>query len=192
MNQEYLWSKTGSDPEVARLESLLSEFRFDGNAVPELPTTNMIPVARTPKRRFVLGLSFAATAAALVLAVIWIARAPVPSVATRVKDPKSVPEFVQQGNDVRSPDLVGNRNKELVSITEPAYLSRPKKHEVRTKLNRTMGTARPEKAKLTKEEKYAYDRLMFALAVAGSKLKMVQDSVDRKHDAGTSTTRNRK
>jgi hypothetical protein len=37
MNSEYIWSKTGNDPEVERLESLLGEFRFDENTGAHTP-----------------------------------------------------------------------------------------------------------------------------------------------------------
>ena len=192
MNHEYLWSKTGSDAEVENLETLLAEYRFDPNSVPELPGTNTIPAASTSKRRFVLGLSFAATAAALVLAAIWIIRAPITSVATRGQKQESIPETPQPRNDGRIPYPVADREKDIVLMAEPAYLSRPKTHDVRSKARRTVQTARVEKANLTKEEKYAYDRLMFALSIAGSKLRVVQDTIDRKGDAGPQTIRNEK
>src|SRR5688572_22351087 len=116
MNQDYLWSKKGSDTEVERLEALLSEFQFDENSAPELPAPNAVPVASTSKRRFVLGLSFAATAAALVLAAIWIIRAPNITVATSGEDPGSVREIAQPINDARAPYPVANKGKDVVTV----------------------------------------------------------------------------
>src|SRR4030095_8580034 len=168
------------------------EYRFDGNSVPELPATNTIPAASTSKRHFVIGLSFAATAATLMLAAIWVIRAPIISIATRGQNQKSIPETVQPRSDDRIQYPVADKEKEAVSMVDPVYLSRSTTRDVRSKASHTLPTSRVEKAKLTKEEKYAYNRLMFALSIAGSKLRVVRDTIDRKADAGPQSIRNEK
>jgi hypothetical protein len=45
---------------------------------------------------------------------------------------------------------------------------------------------------LTRDERYAYDRLMLALSITGSKLKVVQDTIDRKGDLDLRSNRNEK
>jgi len=45
---------------------------------------------------------------------------------------------------------------------------------------------------LTKEEQYAYDQLRVALFITGSKLKVVQDTIDRVDDKKTDDGRNEK
>jgi hypothetical protein len=192
MNHDYLWSKTGHDADVEGLERLLAEFRFDGKSEPQLPATNTIPVGRTSKRRFVLGLSFAASMAALVVVAFWITRAPLTSVATGGHNPESISETVDTRDDDRVVYPVADRRKDVVSMAEPSNLSRPKTNDVRSKLNRNVHAAKVEKAQLTKEEKFAYDRLMLALSITGSKLKVVQDTIDRKGDAGPKSILNEK
>ena len=191
MNQEYLWSKKGNDAEVERLEGLLADFRFDGNSAREQPASNIVSVAKVPKRRFVFGLSFAVTAAALVVMVIWVTRAPIVPVAKVEKSPEPVLETIRSSADGGLQPAVEDRGKNIASEARQTYVSRSTARN-RPKANRESYAPRPAQVNLTKEEKYAYDRLMYALAIAGAKLKRVQDSVDRKAYAGAQTTRNEK
>ena len=126
------------------------------------------------------------------MAAIWIIRVPNPIVSTSGQDPGPVPEIAQPINEDRTHYTVAEHDKDLVSMAEPRILSRPKMDYVRSKVNRTVPSAKPEKAKFTKEEKYAYDRLMLALSIAGSKLKVVQDTIDRNGDAAPRSVRNEK
>ena len=40
MKEDYLWDKTGSDPEIEKLENALKAFRYQETAPPELPAKN--------------------------------------------------------------------------------------------------------------------------------------------------------
>ena len=192
MNNEYLWSKTGSDAEIEKLEGLLGEFRF-GEDPPELPATNIIPVARVSKRRWVFGLSFATATAALVLMVLWFAKAPVTQVAKVEYDADPTQETAGPRSNDAAEFRTGDGEKTVVPIAHPQRLVEPIRRQTRSTVSRIGSSNGTKKnTKLTKEEKYAYDRLMFALAITGSNLKKVQDSVDRKRDTGPQTTRNEK
>ena len=37
MNEDYLWDKTGEDPEIEKLENALQVFRYKETAPPALP-----------------------------------------------------------------------------------------------------------------------------------------------------------
>jgi len=193
MNSEYIWSKTGNDPEVERLESLLGEFRFDENTGAHTPATNVIPVTSSSNRRWFFGLSLAATAAALVLMSIWFTKPPVAAVASHERDAAPVQETDRSRKDVDADLRTADLGNSVVPTADTHPQAEPMARHLRSRVDRTVHTvATKKKEALTKEEKYAYDRLMLALAITGSKLKMVQDSVDRKHDSNPQTTRNEK
>jgi hypothetical protein len=194
MNQDYLWSKAGTDPEVESLENLLSEFRFDGSIGPEMPATNIIPVTTVSKRRWVFGLSFAATAAAaLFLMAMWFTKAPNTPIARDQNDPNSVQDTAGSRNDATSSIRSDDSASTAFTTPQPIRLAQPITRQPPPRVDRAGHVAKVRKTeKLTKEERYAYDRLMYALAITGSKLKMVQDSVDRKRDTNPHTTRNEK
>jgi|SRR5687768_5619874 len=189
MNQEYLWSTKGSDPDVERLEGLLAEFRFDGDSASEQKAKNIIPVARVSKRRFVLGLSFATGAAALVLLAIWVTTGPVVPIANVEKNTGSGEVTAVLKNDNAREGRLTDSASDIVPKAEP---TRPQAQPARPKVNRSAKASKAEKGKLTKEEEYAYDRLMVALSIAGSKLRVVQDTIDRKGDAVPQSLRNEK
>src|SRR5688572_23209094 len=192
MNQEYLWSKKGNDPDVERLEGLLRDFRFDGKSAPELPSTNMVSVAKGPKRRFVLGISFVTAAAALVLMAIWITTGPVAPVAKVEQDTASDEVTAVLKNDNVREGRLTDSATDFVPKSEPLSLMTPTAGPPRSKPHRPARGPKAVKTKLTREEKYAYDRLMFALSIAGSKLRVVQDTIDRKGDAVPQSIRNEK
>ena len=190
MNHEYLWSKTGNDAEVERLEGLLSEFRFDEKSSVELPATNFVPVA-VPKRRLFLTLSFAVSAAGVVLvAILFITSRNVP-VAKQEPGEGSLAETLGSKNHEEIQNTFIERAKADSSAPKQGYFYRAKTTQHLPKPNRSPRT-KTAKQNLTKEEKYAYDRLMFALSIAGSKLKVVQDTIDRKGDDGPQSIRNEK
>src|SRR5262245_5435226 len=157
MNQEYLWSKTGNDPEVEGLEGLLGEFRFDENAEAEIPATNVIPVTGVSKRRWFFGLSFAATAAAaLVLMAVWFTKSPDTPIASDQHDLSSVQDNVESKNDDTSDFRSDDRANTSVPNTEPLRLAEPVTRQSRARGDRAVHVVKArKKEKLTKEEKYA-------------------------------------
>ncbi len=65
MKEDYLWNKTGNDPEIEKLENALKAFRYQETAPPALPA-KIIPFETKTSRGF-FRLAFAFTAFATVL-----------------------------------------------------------------------------------------------------------------------------
>ncbi len=65
MKEDYLWNKTGSDPEIENLENVLKAFRLKDAAPPELPAKVFVldkNFERPGKRRNIFRLAFTAFA----------------------------------------------------------------------------------------------------------------------------------
>ena len=192
MNEEYLWSKKGSDREIETLESLLSEFRFKEDSPPELPAVNIVNVSSQFKRRFSWAALFATAAAAVVLGMIWITRSTGESSVDIANTPvQTFPVSTANEKRAETPKTYVPRAQKasLPSLKKPRFV----KTVFRTR--RDMRDPQPTVAKtenLTRDERYAYDRLMLALSITGSKLKVVQDTIDRKGDLDLRSNRNEK
>ncbi len=186
MNDEYLWDKTGDDPGIRSLENALSEFRMRSGPAPVIPPA-VATVADEPKRRgfFRLGFAFGAVAAivAAVALIGWIgvrdqnvtgikpppARAEDPSVATIVTPP-DVSEPRTEAAPRPRPRKTGPR------VIKTVYFKRAKADPKRDqKLD-----DRPllDESQLTAEERQAFEKLMLALSITSSKLKIVKDKLN--------------
>ncbi len=73
MKDDYLWNKTGADPEIQRLENALRVFRYRETAPPALPA-KIIPFERKISRRFFrLAFAFAVCAAFIIVSLgVWL------------------------------------------------------------------------------------------------------------------------
>ena len=192
MNEEYLWSKKGSDREIETFESLLSEFRFKEGPPPELPASNIVNVGSQFKNRFSWAALFATAAAAVVLGVIWIARSTGDGNVDVANTPAPT-SSVSSGNENRTEAT--NSYGPPVQKASLRSLKRPRFVKTIFRTRREMRNPQPTVAKaenLTRDERYAYDRLMLALSITGSKLKVVQDTIDRKSDLDQRSNRNEK
>ena len=191
MNDEYLWSKKGSDPEVQQLEELLHEFRFTRSTPPELPATSVVTLASVPKRRFAWVFAIAAPATAALIAAFWFAMPATTDVTVTTIERAPVSTRTEFGNDSIAHHKVPDGLNERLPTLETRFDASP-----RTLNRRSRRPNKPvvasQKAKLTREEKYAYDRLMLALSIAGSKLKIVQDTLDRTTETDPKIIRNDK
>jgi hypothetical protein len=189
MNEEYLWSKKGSDPEIQELEKLLSEYRFKHDDAPELPAVNVVTFAPEKKRRFSWIFAIASPVAAAIIAVFWFAIPQQGELSVRTVEPeRQALRPVAQETQIAHhnvPDVVNIPYRETERVIEnlPRTLNR------RSRLPKS-AAAVSQKIRLTREEKYAFDRLMLALSITGSKLKMVQDTVDG--NSGKDLVRNTK
>src|SRR5436189_270484 len=192
MNEEYLWSKKGSDREIETFESLLSEFRFKEGPPPELPASNIVNVSSQFKRRFSWAALFATAAAAVVLGMIWITRSTGESSVDIANTPvQTIPasSASEKRTETTSSFEPRAQTASLQSLKKPRFV----KTVFRTR--RDMRDPQPTVAKtenLTRDERYAYDKLMLALSITGSKLKVVQDTIDRKGDLDLRSNRNEK
>ncbi len=186
MKEDYLWDKTGEDAEIQGLENALKAFRYQETAPPELPQKVFTVEKAKPRRFFPLfGFGFAALAAVVaVFSVVWFqitdSKIPVIEVIAEKSEPKNENKIAEEKFD------------EPVQFT-PAVKSvnsppSAKRNVVRLR-QKTVPTVRPEKAilrnpiskepaeTLTAEEQYAYDQLMLALSITGSKLRIVQNKI---------------
>lgn len=188
MKEGYLWDKTGQDPEIERLEIALQTFRYQETALPVLPAlpAKVLPYAeKTPRRAFRLNFGFAACATIIVVALgVWLqistnkidvakdsAETNAPQIDTKISVVNPIEKNVDfVAEKVKTPKPFVKQN-----IIKP-------RTAVQAKVRQNNLTARnaPIKkptVKLTTEEKYAYDQLMLALAITGSKLKLVADKI---------------
>jgi len=185
MNNDYLWNKSGNDPEIERLEELLTEFRYSGDS----SASNVIEFPRKATRDykpwvFSIAASLAIAASALGLwSLVSAGSDAVPENAAQVQPGPAkadVPVFTQPELDTGTTDT---------AVRPQAALSaRLQRASVRIK-PRSVGKQRPEKADvapaLTKEERFAYNQLMLALSITSSNLQTVRESIDGAADTDT-------
>ena len=176
---EYLWDKSGSDAEIEELENALSVFRYRETAPPKL-VADVVPFPA--KRAVVYGRSLYAMAAcvlaAAILAAVWFGSArtqqdleqsSVPVSTAPVNDPQPAFPRPEPADVVIAPEPPPRHVAVRASQNTPRRI-RPVKAVLRSK--------KPVKLEnLTADERYAYNQLMLALEITGSKLRLVSDKV---------------
>lgn len=197
--EDYLWDKTGTDPEIEKLENALAVFRYQDAAPPEL-TAKVLPFAKKesarPARSF-FRYAYAAAAciifAAATLAVwsllpkdeIKFVKAPLettaPLAAVEIPAETAAPTAVPGAATVtatKAPNVDGKQSvrPRVVRIKNTVNKIRPMVRDTKVQT---------ETAALSREEKYAYDQLMLALSITGSKLKLVTDKIDNSENTNT-------
>jgi hypothetical protein len=195
MNDEYLWNKTGDDPEIRNLEESLAVFRHLCDTAPALPTPIVEMNVSRPSWTLWLRFAFAASAAVVLAASVWmwgvqerdISEIRTIETATPVDTrPVAVlPTTTEKQEDDTA--ALDERKVDKVSFrssNKPGGIAtRRPKHRVQKTVTGTASNA------LTKEEKYAYDRLMLALSITSSKLKIVRDTIEGNDDSNRSDKR---
>jgi hypothetical protein len=186
MNNEYLWNKTGEDPEIEKLENALAVFRYrEAELLPPVAAVD----EKVPRWRISLAFAFASCAAAVVLATVWlqnsnynfdsntgedivfVQQSADAADVTPIAVPAEPPPVRNSGGHDRPTERKG-RTRRSVGRTSAANYRRPR-------------TKKDSIAALTTEERHAYQQLMLALSITSSKLKIVQDTID-----GTASTEN--
>ncbi|MDQ6788947.1 MAG: hypothetical protein M3033_19250 [Acidobacteriota bacterium] len=186
MKEDYLWDKTGKDPEIERLEIALQAFRYQETAPPALPA-KVIPFKAKPARKI---FPFAIAAAACVAFVIIFLSVLFQIFSNRIEVKKELSATVEQRNTAEFPiaETISNSPDLKVKTAEKAKQF----HERRiVKINKITSVNYPQKelktpnikvqktnVALTKEEQYAYNQLMLALSITSSKLQLVKDKVE--------------
>ncbi|PYT01320.1 MAG: hypothetical protein DMF63_00255 [Acidobacteria bacterium] len=176
MNDEYLWQKTGVDPEIERLEQKLAVFRYRESTPPVMITETTVA---SPRRwRIPLAFSFAAALVAVVLiSAMLIKRSNTDNDAVVfVENPEFEiaspgPAAIEERKVAPSPNVVPQfAQAKRVKVIRASHVEgrRPKTED------RTPVTV----AALSREEKYAYRQLMIALSISSSKLKIVEDTIN--------------
>jgi hypothetical protein len=179
MNDEYLWNKTGHDAELEALENALNAYRFHETAVPALPV-KVFALPQGQTHRFLkLGFALASAAfAAAILAFIWF-QIPDKRAGSSDLPNKEAAETVPMV--VQPKGLPSSRIEALPFLAKRNFVRIRETNHIRIRPVKTI--ALPAKStnsliKLTKDEEYAYDRLMLALSITSSKLKIVRDKID--------------
>jgi hypothetical protein len=193
MKQDYLWDKTGADPEIESLENALAVFRYKEIAPPALPV-KIIPFKKESSRRsFRFAYAIAACTAFVMIGLgVWFQFStnetatqenlaetiqpkisePLPNAAIAenkapiVNNAEISPETTSESAKRISARKTVRTNKIIPAVVRPTE-KRAKNIE-----------AKKSDVRLTKEEQYAYDQLMLALSITSSKLKMVKDKVE--------------
>ncbi|MEO5858594.1 MAG: hypothetical protein ABIR33_06555 [Pyrinomonadaceae bacterium] len=166
---DYLWNKTGSDPELEQIESALKNLAYRPTAPPVLPPKRS---AFAPPRGslFRLRLSFAAALMAITtLGWAWfVLRNPQPAAhQAAAKTVYEIPAAVIRA-EISAPAIA----------VSPRALA-PGKPQRRTAAPRRMpaNAIRPQTLMLTKEEADAYRQLITALSITSTNLKIVKDKL---------------
>ena len=183
MNDEYLWQKTGEDPETRRLEDALAVFRYREDDPPAVPIATK-PL-RTRRWRFALAFAVPAFAAAAVAAVIWFPVTPPSDEVTFIYYPE--PEIREQPVAAPAPVIRPSEPaKQPVRRGEVQPTVASLRHRAVTRLH----PQRTGTVALTEEERYAYHQLMLALSISSSKLNVVRNTINGVEQTDNDTKQN--
>ncbi|HUF03806.1 MAG TPA: hypothetical protein VMM38_06480 [Aridibacter sp.] len=181
MNQDYLWNRTGTDAEIEDLERKLAPFRLKAKEAPRI-----MPASEAPsRRRFGFRLAFAGLsfASVLVAAFTLLIGGDV------LTDPASLSVSLENGPSKIVPVEIPEAPSfsSTSEVREAAVRTKPVERRATPQIDSkpVLPSAEPpsedQMAKLTKEEREAYDQLLLALSVTTSSLKLVQDKADGNH-----------
>ena len=167
---DYLWNKTGSDPEIERIEAALKSLAYRPTVPPELPAKQLVFDA--PRRSFFrLRVSFAtAFLAFVVIGSAWfLLRSAQP--ATQQAAVKTVPpaHVAAIRTEAAAPAVAVSPKVLAPSI--------PQRRAAASRLAPSKAI-RPQTLVLTREEADAYRQLMTALSITSTNLKIVKDKLD--------------
>lgn len=191
MKQDYLWDKTGEDSEIEMLENTLRAFRYQETARPAVQT-KVLPFKKASSGRF---FRFATAAAAcltfgLFVLAAWFQilnnKTEIGGDAAEINTPQSKNLSVIQP-PIEEREIAAAKFPENYSLKRSKKSEQPsaqKTFKIRSVVRgnvrrkestmRNVGSAKTEAA-FTKEERHAYERLMLALSITSSKLKIVKD-----------------
>ena len=181
MNEDYLWDKTGEDPEIEKLENALAVFRYKETAPPELPA-KVLPFKKKEAPRSFVRYAYAAAACvafvAISFGVLLRLSNKTGEIATEVTAIYTPQTSFETPTEIFLPLIEKSRapkedlKPKIVKIRKTVS---PKAMQNKM-LARNVKQAKPDE--FTTEEKYAYNQLMLALSITGSKLRLVTDKIE--------------
>jgi hypothetical protein len=181
MNEDYLWDKKGGDVEIEKLENALKSLRYRKNAAPLIPAR-----LTAQKQRSFSFLPLAAPAMACLFfltLIFWFADFNNSSSEIVVNEIHSQTVFQPNYESPILPTETTPDDKKPRRIEERNWVKR-RIGKIRKPRPATFQTLTAQKIRnsdsvneLTKEEKYAYDQLMTALAITSSQFKLVKDKI---------------
>ncbi len=192
MKEDYLWDKTGSDPEIEKLENALQAFRYQETEPPAIHAKIVSFEKKAPRGFFQFAFAFAACAAFVIVSLgVWFqfssSKTTVVSNLSETITPQKNAESPKVISDEKSDNVFTQKDNSIFTKNEkPKQIAKKKFIKVRKAFpltNRKSETtekviiAKNPILSLTKEEKYAYDQLMLALSITSSKLKLVEDKI---------------
>ena len=166
MKEEYLWSREGNDADVERLEDLLGSFRYQPTAAPA------IAKAKRAVWKSWLIPAFTLTAAAVLIAA-WTFR------TTSVVPPVAAPDVaVNNVTDIPVQRPIISEPTAGPVAEKPTFIRTVFFRNSRPRSRNTRANKKPPVV-LTAEERHAYNQVVLALLITGSKLRSVHDTIDR-------------
>ncbi len=167
---DYLWNKTGSDPEIERIESALKSLAYRPTVPPEIPAKQFVFTAeRQSHPRFIFRFA-AGFASLLVIAAAWFLvrneRPTAQQFAVKTVQPVSVTAVRTEA----AAPLIEVAPKVAAPSVPPRRVAAPRRVPSKA--------IRPQTLVLTKEEADAYRQLMTALSITSTNLKIVKDKLD--------------
>ncbi|HRH45839.1 MAG TPA: hypothetical protein PKY82_29625 [Pyrinomonadaceae bacterium] len=176
MENDYLWDKIGEDAEIEELEKTLQVFRYQESNAPKLPAK----IVETKPKFSLLSLRFAlsfATCIALLIGgfFVWSKLSTKQDLALTAINQNSSKTVIAPINV--APIQIVEKPPKQEFVPKPFNISYRQKVSAPV-ISKIKSKRIAPKVKLTDEEQYAYDQLMLALSITGSKLKEVQDKVN--------------
>ncbi len=178
MVNDYLWNKKGEDPEIELFEKQLRIFQYQELTPPRLPAKVSVvkPYFSFFSLRLAVGLSVIFGLLLYGATILITYDSKETAIINRSDLTPHPPTF----NPVRVVQSK-NDNDRIILPIKPEPQSKPQfinasqrvKRELPQKVRRTKN-----KIRLTAEEKYAYNQLMLALSITGSKLNEVKSKVN--------------
>lgn len=186
MKNDYLWDKKGNDDEIERLENALQAFRYQPSAPPIVPQ-KVLQIEDKPKFSFfsnIFGFAFAGAASLAILTIslgLWISFSTNKTVEVGEVN-SSLVESVNVDNQVKVvshlPNVEVDTNKQVEPQLIKTKLNKPLKPTRAVFRQKTQRVKTDKLNQLTEEEKEAYNQLILALSITGSRLKEVNDKAN--------------
>jgi hypothetical protein len=182
MSEEYLWDRTGSDPEIEKLETVLRKLAYKQNDSPPLPAKVLtLPAAR---RSWFHGLRMAFTlggVSVLILGLgtlVFIQKQTSSHQNATVAPPQesAMPlPTIEKTEPTIDPSV--SRSPIARKVFIPIHRNAVPRKSAAIKTVHEEIQRKPE-VKFTNEELYAYNQLMLALSITSSKLRIVNDKIN--------------
>ncbi len=186
MKDDYLWNKTGNDLEIEKLENALRVFRFEENEPPQIQATILNFKQNSTRKVFPVFRFLAASfIIAFISAGIWFVQSDpenefasiqIEDFPLQNENPKNA-EPENSGIHPQPKDKKFLKNKEIVKTNFQKQNIEARKSVSNPKIKPQIIHDKNSVIKLTEEEKEAFEKLMLALSITSSKLKIVKDKI---------------
>jgi hypothetical protein len=182
MNEDYLWDKTGEDPEIEKLENALAVFRYKETAPPELPA-KVLPFKQKDAPRSFVRYAYAAAACVAFAAIslgVWLqlSNNKTGEAAAEITAIYTPQTSFETPTETFLPLIEKSRAQKEIAKPNIVKIRKPVSPTIRQNRTLAQNARKAKPDELTTEEKYAYNQLMLALSITGSKLRLVTDRIE--------------